>query len=200
MANNLTIPGNYGEADDLAMKMLGETPPPAEGTRPAAPAAPPPPPVDPVEEWKKLLEKAKLTEVQARDIQRSVLRKGYWQKDYSLFNGELKITLRTRLGDHNQRLIYALDQLRNLDGKAESEMTCHVNLAGSLLRYNDGEKEKLFEFIETSSPTERDRTHQLRAEFVTTIPDPVKAHCFMVLANFDAIVYTAMANGSVGAF
>lgn len=186
------------DGDAMAQRLLGET----TLATPAPVASDGKPELTPAQQWQVLLDAAGIDVDQAREIQRAMLRKGHWEKTYALWDGLLKVTLRTAWGDVRMRVTRALDMLTYRTGDAVRETTSRVQLAACLLRYDDGERNVAFEFPARSerSLEKTDALHAARDVFIDTIPGDIQPHVFRVLAHFDGCVRAALAAGSVGSF
>ena len=66
----------------------------------------------PIEKWLDAIKEVGLSDIEAENILDEYLQKGFWEKDYNLFRGKLKVTLRTREGYSLQRVANSLDALR----------------------------------------------------------------------------------------
>lgn len=210
--------------DDLAMSALreaeGDAPPfvpsisnnpltpPAPVAPPAAPAAaspegkpeetgPKPEELSPTERWRKALEAAKITEAQALQILKAVIHKGFYEKEYSLWNGLVKVVFRTRDAHHVIRLQRALEALEDRSQFSISQTVYRANVSGSLASYQGS---ALPTTGASDSADAVEQAYQRRYEFVGKLPGPVFEQLTVALAHFDAIVAAAFSEGAAQGF
>ena len=200
MANEPRRPGSYVDqktnADEYAKKLLEADDQVVVDEKPSAPKEEPSKesakeaPKTPMDRWRDAISKAGLTEEDADKILDAVLAAGFYQKDYSLFRGKLKVTFRSRDASVHQRLSTALDDVRTNDPRVHDQVMSRINLAASLVSYRGttfahphDENLKGTAFIE-------------RLKFVDNLPSPVFYQLCTALAKFDAIVFAALSEGA----
>lgn len=209
----LQIPGEDPDAisERLAGKIEGEAPKTekAEAPKAEAPKAEGQPMTP--EEWAKLseaeqraynLKALKLTEDDLREIRRDILRHGFWTKEYRLWEGDLIIVLRNAHGEQRMRLSTELNRLDQPTIQLRNEVTQRVNLAGSLLSYDDGVRKVSFNYPSRSEKAIKvlDEAFAERYSFIDEIDPTVQAELFAVYYQFANILSLALANGAVSSF
>lgn len=152
----------------------------------------------PAERWQRNVKNAQMTEEEANDILDKVLGAGYWEKEYVLFNGRLKLTLRSRDAAANQRVANAMDDVRTFDQRVLDQARLRVQLACSLVRYRD-------KVLPTSAPDEPAEKHEVayrsRLAFCDQfIAGPVIDAVYRALIDFDAKTYAALSEGASSGF
>lgn len=191
-------------ADQLAQQMLNEM---APETEPAARAkqieevkskAKEYVSLTPAERWLRNIKNAGLEEDDANEILDKVLERGYWEKEYALYQGRLKILLRSRDAAANQRVANALDDVRTYDQAVINQARLRVQLACSLVRFRD-------KSLPTASPDqampEHDRAFSERMAFCDRfIAGPVIEALYRALVDFDSKTYAALSEGASSGF
>lgn len=152
----------------------------------------------PAERWAANVKAAKLTEDEANAILDSILQNGYWEKTYSLYGKRLQVLFRTRTSGDSARAARALDNVRTNDPAVYQTALGMVNLACSLMKYND-------RALPVSRPGatqgEVEDTYQSRYSFCAeTIPGPVLPTVLQALADFDNKVFAALSEGAEHGF
>lgn len=153
----------------------------------------------PAELWKESITKVGLKESEARGILRQILKKGFWEKDYSLFQGELNISLRTRTSYSRQRVAIALDALQKpCPDVVWGQVMARLNLAGSLSKYDDVQ---LPHTPLKATDDEERKAFEERLEFLDkAVPEPVLSQLYEQLRRFDLIAMAVTAEGAVQGF
>lgn len=222
MKQDLITSGDLDDADAVAMRLVGDAqedaPKPATTTTATEevkpkPAPLPPSPVEgltaeewskltPDEQWRRILKQCDLTVEDAHAIQVAILRKGFYERTYKLWNGLVAVTFRTAGPDHRRRVLRAIEQLPTVVTKDTVDLVQNQNdLAGSLAAFDNGEESIVFEFPKRGhAPAAIDALHATRLAFVTTIPEEVLPHIQRVFAHFKTISHAALSNGGVGSF
>lgn len=199
---NPVSPGNYDIGDQLAQDALAEEMPSPE----EAPAAvegedelrKEPEIQDPLVRWKKNLEAAKITVSQADAILDQMLKTGYWEKEYTLFRGRLKIKLRTRDAYSLQRTANAVDQLRTNDPRVRSQTLFRLSLAGSLVMYGGTQLALPPRDAEDAAI---EQAFNERLQFIDKgIPEFVASQLYFCVENFDTIARAALSEGAATGF
>lgn len=152
----------------------------------------------PAERWEKNVMAAGMDVQEAERILDAVLEKGWWEKEYSLYRGRLKLTLRSRDFASNQRVAQAVDGVRTNDESVLYQTRMRTQLACSLLKYKD-------HTLVYPGPNEVRARHEdaylERAKFVDTeIQGPVADAVFQALADFDRRTYAALSEGADDGF
>jgi hypothetical protein len=151
----------------------------------------------PVERWQKLLKDAKLSEDEALRIVDQVLQKGWWEREYLLWGGRLKVVLRSRDVQHRMRLRQALDAVLDKTDFTVSNVVCRCNTAGSLSSYQG----RPLAFAPPDATRDKiEEAYQSREEFVSRLPDPVYEQITAALAHFDLWTMAAFAEGAAQGF
>lgn len=153
----------------------------------------------PAERWKRNITAVGLTEEQARLILREILKTGYWTKSYSLFQGVLQVTFRTRTAYSRQREALALDALNKpYPQDVGTQVQYRLRLAGSLVEYDD-----------TNLPhPDRKETREAqqaafeeRLRFIDNhISESMLDTIYTQLSAFDRILWAVMSEGAVQGF
>jgi len=163
------------------------------------------------EEWEALtsaeqraynLRQFKLTEDDVRSIQRAILRRGFWSREYKMWNGELVLTLRNPHGEHRLRRARMFDRLESPTNLMVSEATSRIDLAGSLLSYDDGETRHVFTFPERAEKDDQKLEDMFneRYRFISEIDPQIQVHLFTAHNHFTNLIAAALANGAVESF
>ncbi len=163
------------------------------------------------EEWEALtpseqraynLKQFKLTEDDVRTIQRSILRRGYWSREYKMWGGELTVTLRSPHGEHRLRRARMLDRLESPTNLMLSETTSRIELAGSLSSYDDGENKTIFDFPGRAEQDEQKLENMFneRYKYISEIDPQIQVHLFAAQNHFTNLIAAALANGAVESF
>lgn len=152
----------------------------------------------PAERWLRNIKNAGLEEDDANEILDKVLEQGYWDKEYSLYQGRLKVVLRSRDAAANQRVANALDDVRTFDQAVINQARLRVQLACSLVRFRD-------KALPTASPDqpmgEHDRAFSDRMAFCDRfIAGPVIEALYRALIDFDSKTYAALSEGASSGF
>ncbi len=194
-------PGLPVSAEDLARKDMEEVASneAAEKLRAEAAAKAAEQELTPAEKWKKNITRLGLSEADARSILRQILKQGYWEKDYNLFQGELSVTLRTRTAYARQRVAIALDSLQKPTPMDVAQQVIYrLNMAGSLVKYNG----TALPFPKANaSDAEQEAAMDERMETIDkAIPEPVLTVLFQQLSNFDNIAAAVTSEGAVPGF
>jgi hypothetical protein len=152
----------------------------------------------PAERWLRNIKNAGLTEAEANEILDKVLEQGYWEKEYALYNGRLKITLRSRDAAANQRVANALDEVRSFDQRVLDQARLRVQLACSLVRFRD-------KILPTAAPDEDPAKHEAAFRARLTFCDqyiagPIVEAVYRALIDFDAKTYAALSEGAPAGF
>jgi hypothetical protein len=151
----------------------------------------------PAERWEAGLKDAKLSKESAYEIIRAILRKGYWEKEYSIWNGELTATFRTRDRYHVHRVRRALEALADRTEFAISQAVFSCNLAGSLMAFQGKE----LPHPELGTPRVAvEEAYKIRYDFVDALQAPVTDQLTVALAHFDALVAAATQEGAAQGF
>jgi|GEM_PF-4215280 len=193
----LSRPGEYASraaTDDMAKMMLEEASAAAE---PAGPAKAPPS-SDPIELWRSGLKTAGITEDQAGIILDSMLDKGYWERDYRLFNGRVVLRLRTRDAANINRIMAMIDRIRVPTQVMIDEHIAQLNLAGSIVTLRDATLPH--PNVNTATVDAIEDAFDKRREFVSRIPGPLMPSVRAALIHFDSVVGAALANGAAEGF
>jgi hypothetical protein len=151
----------------------------------------------PAERWLRAIKDAKLTEEEALEIQDKMLSQGFWEKDITLYRGKLKLKLRTRDSSSNQRVADAIDSCRSNDGRVHYQVTQRVQLAMSLVQYND---QALPVAGLDQPPAQHNDAFVQRLAFCDRLPGAIQDLLFQVLSDFDRQVYAAMSEGASSGF
>lgn len=152
----------------------------------------------PAERWKRNIDNAKLSVDEANEILDKVLERGYWEKEYDLYGGRLKLTLRSRDAAANQRVANALDEVRTFDQRVLDQARLRVQLASSLVKYRD-------KVLPVAAPDEAPAKHEATfAERLTFcdrfIAGPVIEAVYRALIDFDNKTYAALSEGASAGF
>ena len=189
--------------DNIAETMLADDPEPVETAKAAAPseneAAESEPQVieKPLDRWHKAIKAAGITEEQAYTILDSIVEKGFYQQEYRIFHGRIRVTLRTRDSSTLRRVSDALDMSRTNDPRVHQQVTSRVLLIDSLAAY----QKHTFEFAQPGDKLERVASlYAIRERAVDALPDQVYSALLAVLFKFDQAVYAASSEGDVEAF
>lgn len=191
-------------ADQLAQEILSATPPAAtEAERAkqieeARAKAKEYLSLTPAERWQRNVKNAGLSEAEANEILDKVLEQGFWEKEYVLYNGRLKLTLRSRDAAANQRVANALDEVRTFDQRVLDQARLRVQLACSLVRFRD-------KTLQTAAPDEEPAKHEAafraRLNFCDQfIAGPIVEAVYRALIDFDAKTYAALSEGASSGF
>ena len=152
----------------------------------------------PAERWLRNIKNAGLEEDDANEILDKVLEQGFWEKEYLLYNGRLKITLRSRDAAANQRVANALDDVRTFDQTVINQARLRVQLASSLVRFRD---KALATATPDQSMQEHDRAFTDRLAFCDRfIAGPVIEALYRALIDFDNKTYAALSEGASSGF
>lgn len=189
--------------DTLAEQMLADDPvrPSAEpdtSVEAQAPAAAPePPPKAPLDRWREAITKAGLTEEQAHRILDAIVEKGFYQQEFRVFHGRIRVMLRTRDSSTLRRIADVLDMARTNDPRVHQQLTSRVLLIDSLASYQT----QKFEFATANDGSERVQSYfDTRARFVDTLPATVYDALCGALYKFDQAVLAATSEGDTEAF
>lgn len=152
----------------------------------------------PAERWQRNVKNAGLSEEEANEILDKVLETGYWEKEYSLYRGRLKLTLRSRDAAANQRVANALDDVRTYDQRVLDQARLRVQLACSLVRFRD-------KMLPVAAPDEDPATHEAMFTQRLTFCDrfiagPIVDAVYRALIDFDAKTYAALSEGASSGF
>ena len=152
----------------------------------------------PAERWLRNIQNAGLAEDAANEILDKVLEQGFWDKEYLLYGGRLKVTLRSRDAAANQRVANALDEVRTNDLTVTNQARLRVQLACSLVRYRD-------HALPVASPDlpmgDHDRAFSSRLAFCDrSIAGPVIEALYRALIDFDGKTYAALSEGASSGF
>lgn len=191
-------------ADQLAQEMLSATPPAAtpeerlKQIEEARAKAKEYLSLTPAERWQRNIKNAGLSETEANDILDKVLEQGFWEKEYSLYNGRLRLTLRSRDAAANQRVANALDEVRTYDQRVLDQARLRVQLACSLVRFRDKP-------LATAAPDEEPAKHESafvqRLTFCDRfIAGPIVDAVYRALIDFDNKTYAALSEGASSGF
>ncbi len=179
-------------------------PPPPAPVEPAPKAAPvskddssPQVQTTPAEQWQQALKNANITEEQAYEIVDAIIHKGYWEKEYSLWNGRVKVVFRTRDAQHVFRVQAALEKLVDRTQFSVGQTIFRTNIAGSLAKY---QSQALPHPEVKATGNEVEDSFRVRYEFVGKLPGPVFDQMCIAMGNFDAIVTAAASNGAAQGF
>lgn len=164
---------------------------------PAAASGPKPEEKTPVERWREALEAAKITEAEALTVLKSVIQKGFYEKEYPLWKGLVKIVFRTRDAHHVLRVRRALEELEDRSEFSISQTMFRANVAGSLASYQN--QSLPFASLDASSAL-IEEAYFKRYDFVGKLPGPVFEQITVALAHFDRIVAAACAEGAAQGF
>lgn len=152
----------------------------------------------PAERWEKNVKAAGMTVDEAEKILDAVLEKGHWEKEYSLYRGRLKLTLRSRDFAANQRVAQAVDNVRTNDEAVLYQTRMRTQLACSLLRYKDI---TLAYPDSNAGRAAHEDAYIERAKFVdTNIQSAVADAVFQALSDFDRRTYAALSEGADDSF
>lgn len=191
---NLARPGVYNRKptlDDYAKEALDEVtnePPKEEPTKEK----------DPIETWREGLKAAGINEAQAGTILDSMLEKGYWERDYRLFNGRVVLRLRTRDAQNINRIMALIDRMRLPTQALIDEHIAILNLAGSIVSLRDAQLPH--PDVNKSSTDVIEDAFDKRREFVSRIAGPLMPAIRSALVHFDSVVAAALANGAAEGF
>jgi len=156
----------------------------------------------PTKAWTELIEEVGLTEARANAILNEIATKGYWEKKYVIWDGLVKVSLRTRDSYNLERVNHALDVLRNPTPNSVSQTIFRMNLAGSISRFQSGEVAAIA--LAHPAPTaefdEIENLFQKRLNYVDKIAGPILPRLYEALSNFDKVVSAVLAKGSVEGF
>jgi len=191
-------------ADQLAQEMLSATPPAAspeerlKQIEEARAKAKEYLSLTPAERWQRNVKNAGLTEAEANEILDKVLEQGFWEKEYVLYNGRLKLTLRSRDAAANQRVANALDDVRTFDQRVLDQARLRVQLACSLVRFRDKP-------LQTAAPDEEADKHEAAFRSRLTFCDrfiagPIVEAVYRALIDFDTKTYAALSEGASSGF
>lgn len=152
----------------------------------------------PAERWLRNIKNAGMEEDEANEILDKVLEQGYWEKEYALYHGRLKVVLRSRDAASNQRVANALDDVRTFDQAVINQARLRVQLACSLVRYRD-------KALATAAPDEpmsdHDRAFRERLAFCDRfIAGPMVEALYRALVDFDNKTYAALSEGASSGF
>lgn len=152
----------------------------------------------PAERWLRNIKNAGLDEEEANLILDMVLERGYWEKEYPLYQGRLKIVLRSRDAAANQRVANALDEVRTYDQGVIGQARLRVQLACSLVRFRD-------RALTTAAPEDsmaaHDQAFRERLTFCDRfIAGPVIEALYRALMDFDNKTYAALSEGASSGF
>jgi hypothetical protein len=152
----------------------------------------------PAERWQRNIKNAGLSETDANDILDKVLEQGFWEKEYVLYNGRLKLTLRSRDAAANQRVANAIDEVRTYDQQVLNQARLRVQLACSLIRYRD---KPLPTAAPDEDPMKHDAAFSQRLTFCDRfIAGPIVDVVYRALIDFDAKTYAALSEGASSGF
>jgi hypothetical protein len=152
----------------------------------------------PAERWLRNIKNSGMQEDEANEILDKVLEQGYWEKEYALYRGRLKIVLRSRDAAANQRVANALDDVRTFDQNVLSQARLRVQLACSLVKFRD-------RTLPTAAPdqalTDHDRAFTERLAFCDRfIAGPIIEAVYRALIDFDSKTYAALSEGASSGF
>ena len=153
----------------------------------------------PIEKWLDAIKEVGLSDIEAENILDEYLQKGFWEKDYNLFRGKLKVTLRTREGYSLQRVANSLDALRTNDPTVYTQTMFRINLASSLSKF----KEIRFDFPKYNgkNATEIDEQFTKRLQFIDTeIGSLILQQLYFALENFDQLTRAVFSEGAASGF
>lgn len=191
-------------ADQLAQEMLSATPPAAspeerlKQIEEARAKAKEYLSLTPAERWQRNVKNAGLTEADANEILDKVLEQGFWEKEYVLYNGRLKLTLRSRDAAANQRVANALDDVRTFDQRVLDQARLRVQLACSLVRFRE---KILTTAAPDEDPSKHDAAFRARLTFCDRfIAGPIVETVYRALIDFDAKTYAALSEGASSGF
>lgn len=154
--------------------------------------------LSPLERWQRNLKAVDLSEEDAEAILDSMIRQGYWEREYSLFRGKLNIKLRTRDGYSLQRAANALDSLRTNDPYVYTQTIYRLNLAGSLVKYRDVD---LRHVSLKDTDEERINAYNERLLFIDkAIPATILSQVYNALTHFDNLATAALSEGASSGF
>lgn len=190
--------------DQLAQEILGATPPAAtpeeraKQVEEARAKAKEYLSLTPAERWQRNVKNAGLSEADANEILDKVLEQGFWEKTYELYNGRLKVTLRSRDAAANQRVANALDDVRTFDRAVLDQAKLRVQLACSLVRFRDKP-------LPTAAPDEEPAKHEAAFGARLTFCDrfiagPIVDAVYRALIDFDNKTYAALSEGASSGF
>jgi hypothetical protein len=194
-------PGQPLSTEALQEKMIEEATPEvaeAKADEPKEKA-----PLTPIEEWHNVLKAAKIDERQALEILTKILETGYYSREYTLFNGLLRVVLRTRTIASSRRIAFNLDQLARPYNAAEPDplhqnISMRLQLIDSLVSYKE---QSLPHPGLKASPEEIQKAWEARQSFVDyDIPEPVQMAVYQALFHFNTIVNAALSNGAAHSF
>lgn len=194
MSEKITRAGDYGATDDLAKAAMEGVASTAEGeeVNPAAEER------DPIEKWRAGLKAAKITEEQAGRILDSMLEKGYWERDYKLFQGRVSMRLRTRDVQNINRILSTIDRMRVPAQAMIEETIILLNLAGSLVQLRDVTLPH--PDVNKATIDEIEDAFDARKQFVQRLSGPLLPAIRTALIHFDGVVTAALANGAAEGF
>lgn len=152
----------------------------------------------PAERWQKLLASAGITEQDAYAILDAVIQKGYWEKEYRLWNGRVKCVFRTRDAHHLMRVRQSLEDLSDRSEFSVSQTIFRVNTAGSLSSYQNVVLPAVD--IAKASVEEIENAYVQRYNFIGKLPAPIFEQMYVALAHFDAVVTAATSEGAAQGF
>ncbi len=152
---------------------------------------------NPIERWQKGLATLGVSEKEAHNVIKLILKQGYWEKEYELWGGLLKITLRTRDAQHLLRVKNALDMLAERTQFAVGEVVRRCNLSGSLAKY---QTTHLDHPTNKSTLEEVEECYQSRYDFVGRLPHPVVEQMVQALIHFEGIVAAITSEGAAQGF
>lgn len=191
-------------ADQLAQEMLNAAPPAAtpedrlKQMEEARAKAKEYLSLTPAERWQRNVKNAGLTEAEANEILDKVLEQGYWEKEYVLYSGRLKLTLRSRDAAANQRVANALDDVRTFDQRVLDQARLRVQLACSLVRFRE---KILTTAAPDEDPSKHDAAFRARLTFCDRfIAGPIVETVYRALIDFDAKTYAALSEGASSGF
>lgn len=191
-------PGQYGADDEMAKSLLDQEEKPVEkaADAPPVPAKNPDEPPRPLT-WEEKIKEAGLTEDNGYAILNAVLDSGFYSKEFALFGGRVKFTLRTREGYSRQRIANALDELRTNDPRVHYQTQARLCLAGSLLSFRD----KAFNHPSARNDVAAHQTaFNERLVFVDGLSDTMLDTLYDIVMRFDTWTYAALWNGAPTAF
>lgn len=153
--------------------------------------------LSPLERWKKNLKAAELSEDRANAILDAIISKGYYEQDYKLLHGRLRVRFRTRSASTLRRVGDALDQVNTNDPRVHNQVMGRLLLIDSLAGYN----RTTFVFPPVSAPMdEQQMALKARADVVDALPAMVYEALMATLSRFDIQVAAACSEGDVEGF
>lgn len=186
--------------DALAADMLADDPEPSPAAAPAADASEATataPEKSPLDRWREAIAKVGLTEDQAHRILDSIVEKGFYQQEYRVFHGRVRVALRTRDSSTLRRVGDALDMARTNDPRVHQQVTSRILLIDSLAVYRD----QAYAFATPADSADRAQAlFNARAQVVDTLPDKVYDALLGALFKFDQAVFAATSEGDAEAF